>query len=262
MEMMVGMSRLADEYGLDVWIWYPAMDKDYSDPKTVEFALSEWGEVFQKLPRIDAIFVPGGDPGHTQPKHLMALLEKQTRTAAPLSSQGPDVGLAARASTSPGWTSSSTSCIREEPAWLSGVVFGPQVRVSLPELREAIPARIRFATIPTSRTAGSASIRCPTGTWRIAVTRGREVHQSAAAADRPRSFALLQPYTIGFLTYSEGCNDDVNKAVWSGLGWNPNADVVEFCASSAATFIGDSMPTISPRDCSAWRRTGKALCDQ
>ena len=47
-------------------------------PKTVEFALKEWGEVFRKLPRIDAVFVPGGDPGHTQPKYLMALLEKQT----------------------------------------------------------------------------------------------------------------------------------------------------------------------------------------
>src|SRR5438132_48194 len=46
MEMMQGMSRLADEYGLDVWIWYPAMDRDYADGKTVEFALREWGEVF------------------------------------------------------------------------------------------------------------------------------------------------------------------------------------------------------------------------
>src|SRR5207244_649302 len=53
MEMMVEMSRLADEYALDVWIWYPAMDKDYSDPKTVEFALNEWGAVFKKLPRVD-----------------------------------------------------------------------------------------------------------------------------------------------------------------------------------------------------------------
>ena len=78
MEMMVEMSRIADEYGMDVWIWYPALDKDYADPKQVEFALKEWGEVFAKLPRIDAVFVPGGDPGHTQPKHLMALLEKQT----------------------------------------------------------------------------------------------------------------------------------------------------------------------------------------
>ena len=67
MEMMVGMSRLLDDYGLDVWIWYPAMDRDYSDPATVASALKEWDEVFRKLPRIDAVFVPGGDPGHTQP---------------------------------------------------------------------------------------------------------------------------------------------------------------------------------------------------
>jgi len=59
MEMMIGMSQLADDYGLDVWIWYPSMDKDYSDPKTVEFALKEREEVFKKLPRIDAVFVPG-----------------------------------------------------------------------------------------------------------------------------------------------------------------------------------------------------------
>src|SRR6202050_5311115 len=62
MRMMTEMSRLANNYGLDVWIWYPAMDKDYSDPATVEFALYEWGEVFKGLPRIDAVFVPGGDP--------------------------------------------------------------------------------------------------------------------------------------------------------------------------------------------------------
>src|SRR5262245_20221873 len=77
METMIGMSRIAGEYGLDVWIWYPAMDPDYSDPATVEFALREWGEVFRQLPQIDAVFVPGGDPGHTHPKVLMALLEKQ-----------------------------------------------------------------------------------------------------------------------------------------------------------------------------------------
>src|SRR3954452_14918606 len=42
MEMMVGMSKLLDDYGLDVWIWYPAMDRDYSDPATVVAALKEW----------------------------------------------------------------------------------------------------------------------------------------------------------------------------------------------------------------------------
>ena len=27
---MIGMSRIAAEYGLDVWVWYPAIDADYS----------------------------------------------------------------------------------------------------------------------------------------------------------------------------------------------------------------------------------------
>src|SRR5262249_271640 len=78
LRMMVEMSRLADAYGLDVWAWYPAMDPDYADPKTVAAALDEWGAVFRALPRLDAVFVPGGDPGHTQPAVLMDLLEKQT----------------------------------------------------------------------------------------------------------------------------------------------------------------------------------------
>ncbi len=33
MPMMVEMSRIANDYGLGVWIWYPAMDADYSNPK-------------------------------------------------------------------------------------------------------------------------------------------------------------------------------------------------------------------------------------
>src|ERR1051325_2577433 len=127
MQMMIEMSRLAKEYGLECWIWYPAMDKDYSDPATVDFALKEWAEVFRQLPRIDAVFVPGGDPGHTQPKYLMALLEKQT---ANLKKYHP----AARMWMSPQgfnapWMQEFFSLMDRQPAWLTGIVFGPQVRV-------------------------------------------------------------------------------------------------------------------------------------
>ena len=31
--MMAGMSKLLDDYGLDVWIWYPAMDANYAIPR-------------------------------------------------------------------------------------------------------------------------------------------------------------------------------------------------------------------------------------
>src|SRR6185369_3401001 len=133
MEMMTGMSKLADDYGLDVWLWYPAMDKDYSDPKTVEFALNEWSEVFGRLPRIDAVFVPGGDPGHTRPKFLMALLEKQTQS---LHKFHPKAQMwMSPQSFSAEWMGEWLDIMRTEPAWLSGVVYGPQVRIPLPELR-------------------------------------------------------------------------------------------------------------------------------
>ena len=107
MRMMVEMSRLADAYGLDVWIWYPAMDEDYSDPKTVDSALEEWGDVFRQLPRIDAVFVPGGDPGHTRPKVPDGAARKRDGSPAPLSSQGADVGFAAELQPAPGWMNSS-----------------------------------------------------------------------------------------------------------------------------------------------------------
>ena len=74
--MMVEMSRIIAEYGLEVWRWYPAMDQDYGNPRTVESALKEWGDVFRRLPRVDAVLVPGGDPGHSRPRVPMDFLAK------------------------------------------------------------------------------------------------------------------------------------------------------------------------------------------
>jgi hypothetical protein len=144
MQMMIEMSLLAKEYGLQCWIWYPAMDKDYSDPATVESALQEWGEVFKQLPRIDAVFVPGGDPGHTEPKYLMALLEKQMANLKKYHPQAA-MWLSPQGFNAP-WMEQFFGLMDKQPAWLTGLVFGPQVRMNLPELRQRIPKRypIRF----------------------------------------------------------------------------------------------------------------------
>ncbi len=235
-EMMVGMSRVADEYGLDVWIWYPAMDPDYGNPKTVDFALAEWEQVYKKLPRIDAIFVPGGDPGHTQPKHLMALLEKQT---ALLHKYHPKAQMwVSPQGFNQEWLDEFYGIMRTEPAWLTGVVFGPQVRVSLPRLREAIPARYPIRHYPDI--THSRQCQYPVPDWDLAhaITSAREAI-NPPAWDQASIFRLLQPYSIGFLTYSEGCNDDVNKAVWSGLGWNPDMPVIDILREFGRYYIAD-----------------------
>ena len=224
LQMMVEMSRILDEYDLDVWIWYPALDEDYSKSETVEFALKEWDEVFSALPRIDAVFVPGGDPGHTAPRYLMPLLEKQ---AAQLRKRHPNAQMwMAPQGFSAAWMEEFFGILDKQPDWLTGLVFGPQVRISLPELRERTPARYpirRYPDITHSRHA-----QYPVADWDLAyaLTEGREVF-NPRPVDHANIFRLFDDYAAGFLTYSEGVNDDVNKYVWSVLGWDPNADLVE-----------------------------------
>jgi hypothetical protein len=238
MRMMIELSRLLDEYGLEVWIWYPAMDRDYADPATVEAALREWGEVFRQLPRIDAVFVPGGDPGHTRPRYLMALLEKET---AVLHRYHPKAQMwVSPQSFNREWLDEFLGILRnEQPAWLSGVVYGPQTRVSIAELRAAVPNWYPIRHYPDI----THNIQCqfPVRDWdaAYALTEGRE-SINPRPLEEARIFRLFQPHTIGFISYSEGCNDDVNKFVWSALGWNPDQDVSEILRQYSRYFIGDA----------------------
>jgi len=237
MQVMVGMSRLADSYGLDVWVWYPAMDKDYSDPHTVDAALKEWGEVFRQLPRIDAVFVPGGDPGHTEPKYLLALLEKEAEV---LHRDHPKAQIwVSPQSFDQAWMDEFLAILKDHPpAWLTGVVYGPQVRMSLPQLRAAVPARYPIRHYPDITHSRAAQYPVPDWDVAYALTEGREVI-NPRPVDEANIFRSMQPYTIGFLAYSEGCNDDVNKMVWSSLGWNPDADVAGILRDYSRYFIGE-----------------------
>lgn len=237
MQMMIAMSQICADYDLDVWVWYPALDKDYGDPKTVEFALNEWGEVFKRLPRIDAIFVPGGDPGHTPPKLLMNLLEKQT---ANLHRYHPKAGMwVAPQGFTQEWLDEFLGLIRSEPKWLSGIVYGPQSRLTLPQMRAAIPAKYPIRHYPDITHSRQSQFPVPDWDLAFALTEAREVI-NPRPADQAHIFRLLQPNTNGFITYSEGCNDDVNKIIWSALGWNPATDVGEILRDYSRYFIGAS----------------------
>ncbi len=234
LRMMTEVSRLADEYGIDVWVWYPAMDRDYADPKTVEFALKEWGEVFKALPRLDAVFVPGGDPGHTQPKVLFNLLEKQT---ANLHRYHPRAAMwMSPQSFTQAWLDEFLALMRQEPAWLTGIAAGPQIRMSLSALRAAIPPRYPIRDYPDITHSRHCQYPVPDWDVAFALTEGREV-----CNPRPTQMATIyryvRPHVAGFITYSEGCHDDVNKMLWSALGWDEKADVREVLRQYGRYFI-------------------------
>ncbi|MGC2401793.1 MAG: hypothetical protein WA510_18500 [Acidobacteriaceae bacterium] len=236
-QMMVEMSRIADSYGLDVWIWYPAMDKDYSDPQTISGALEEWAGIFRMLPRVDAVFVPGGDPGHTRPKELLNLLQKQKAGLRKYHPMG-QMWVSPQSFTAE-WLDEflSIAAMAETKGWLDGVVYGPQCRLPLAELRRRLPAQypIRFYPDITH----SLGCQFPVPDWDVAyaLTEGRETINP-----RPMSQAgILRnflPQTIGFITYSEGCNDDANKFLWSALGWDPQRSVSDVLRDYSHYFAG------------------------
>jgi hypothetical protein len=242
MEMMVAMSQLADDYGLDVWIWYPCLDKDYSDPKTVEFALGEQEAVFKKLPRIDAVFFPGGDPGDTRPDLLLALIEKSKKVLNRyhpkaqvwVSPQGFDrFNMPHRR----GWLKMFLDLVQtNQPAWLDGVVFGPQVETSLANLRKELPSRYPIRQYPDITHSKSCQYAVPGWDRAFSTTEGRETINP-----RPQGYAKifrsLQPYSDRFITYSEGCNDDFNKVLWSCLGWDPDINVEDIARQYSRYFI-------------------------
>jgi hypothetical protein len=220
---------------MDVWIWYPAMDPDYANPQQVEFALKEWADVFAKLPRVDAIFVPGGDPGHTQPKYLMALLERQTASLHRFHPKA-EMWMSPQGFSKP-WMDEFYGILESEPSWLSGVVFGPQVRDDLPILRANVPKRYRLRLYPDI--THSLRSQYPVPDWDIAhaLTSQRE-QINPRPEDEATIFRATIPYATGFITYSEGANDDVNKFVWSGLGWDPETTVLQILREYSRYFIG------------------------
>ena len=236
METMVGMSQIADDYGLDLWIWYPALDEDYSDPATVEFALKEWEEVFRRLPRIDHIFVPGGDPGKAPPPLLMPMLARQQQQ---LVRYHPNAKMWISPQGFTGeWMAQFLDILqRERPDWLYGVVHGPWIHIPMPEFRAMIPAKYALRNYPDI--THSLNCQFPVPEWDIAfaLTEGRETI-NPRPLDEAAIFHATLPGTIGFLSYSEGCNDDVNKFMWSGLGWDPDKPVLETLREYSRFFIG------------------------
>lgn len=122
---LVAMSEHADTIGINVSLWYPLELGNYSDPVVMARASAIWRAAFALLPRLDSIFVPGGDPGgHSPDMTLMAaatqyaiLIEYHPTATMWISAQGfklDDLDAFFQ-------LISATSAA----SWLAGIVYGP-----------------------------------------------------------------------------------------------------------------------------------------
>lgn len=237
LEMMIRLSKIIDSYGLDVWIWYPNMGKDYVGDAAVRTELAEREEIFQKLPRIDHVFVPGGDPGDLAPELMYPWLAKMS---VPLQKYHPRAKI---------WVSPQgmfavdkprlEAFIRlanEKPAWLGGMVHGPWIPLSLPQLRAALAPEIPLRNYPDITHNVVCQYPVPNWDLALALTNHRESFNP-----RPQAMKIIHnrfaESASGSLCYSEGINDDVNKFVWLDQDWDPSMPVAETLRDFAGLFI-------------------------
>ena len=185
---------------------------------------------------MDAVFVPGGDPGHTEPRHMFALLEKQT---ASLRRYHP----AATMWVSPqGFTVDWMNEFYGLMATAAGLADRPGLRPAgarpLPTLRAKIDPRYKIRLYPDITHSLRAQYPVPDWDLALAQTSSREPI-NPRPLDQTAIYRALDGHAIGFITYSEGCNDDVNKIVWSALGWDRDAEPAETLRQYSRYFIGD-----------------------
>ena len=104
------------------------------------------------------------------------------------------------------------------------------------QFREMVPDRYPIRNYPDITHTLSSQFPVPDWDVAFATTIGREP-VNPRPVDEEHCFRISQPGTTGMLTYSEGCNDDVNKFVWSSLSWGDQQDVSSKPWSSTAGCI-------------------------
>ncbi|MBX3440656.1 MAG: hypothetical protein KF861_24405, partial [Planctomycetaceae bacterium] len=235
-EMNRAMSEICAKYGLQYWVWTPA-DFDLKDAKKRAAALKFHEEFYKECPRLDAIFFPGGDPGDNHPQEVMPFLEDLSQILPKYHPQAK-IWMSLQ-----GFEGEKTDYFfdwlnEHQPTWLGGLVAGPG-SPPLPDLRARLDQRYLLRDYPDI----THIVRCQYPELNLdqvfALTAGRE-----PINPRPvfyaEVFAETAPYTNGFLSYSDGCHDDVNKAVWSALSWNPQQEPREILVEYARCFFGSA----------------------
>ena len=236
-EMMIRQSRICRKYGLDVWMWYPNMGRNYTHPDSIARELQERERIFSLLPKLDALFVPGGDPGDLEPDVLFAWLAK---VAEVLQHHHPQAKIWVSPQVfrpTPEWFDVFFAHVNKEYSWFGGVVFGPWVKMPIQEIRRIVKPSIPIRRYPDITHSLSSQYPIPRWDLAFAITLGRECINPRPTQEKAIHNALDE-YAIGSLSYSEGTNDDVNKFVWTRQDWDPETPVIETLRDYARFFIG------------------------
>ncbi|MFM8931732.1 MAG: hypothetical protein ACKOS8_07645, partial [Gemmataceae bacterium] len=129
-EMNLRFAELCDRYDLDHWVWVPVQIKLPAPQGEQEF-LARQEAFYKACKRLDAVFVPGGDPGDNHSKDLVPFLEKMAASVARHHPKAK-VWLSLQGFKKADIDHFYAYVDDKKPDWLGGVVMGP----SSPPLEE------------------------------------------------------------------------------------------------------------------------------
>ncbi len=240
-EMNRALSEICKKYGLDYWVWAPA-DFDLNDKEKQEEMLRKHEELYRDCPELTGVFFPGGDPGDNPPELVLPFLEDLSKLLIPIHPKAK-IWLSLQ-----GFSTAQAEYVFEylknkNPEWLGGLCEGPSSPPIL-YLRRNLPEQYKLRMYPDI--THNKLCQYPVPWWDIAFSSviGRE-----GINPRPVQYAYIhnwfQPLCDGFITYSDGVHDDVNKVIWSAMGWNPEQNVRDILVEYANVFFNSDVAEMS-----------------
>lgn len=215
------MAKAAHDLGIDVALFYLLLG-NYDGGRTDCDEAAAFETLIATLPAMDALYLPGGDPGHSPPGRLFPLAE---RLASTLRRRFPKAELLI---STQGFDAADLDAFHAQlahrPHWLTGIFVGPQTRDSVATHLHRIAGRYPVELYPD--TAHTMHAQLPVPQWHpaFALTQGREP-VNPRPVDQALIFDHLSPGTRGAISYSEGVNDDWNVHQWLAMGWRPDTDI-------------------------------------
>lgn len=251
--MNVALSKICDQYDQDYWLWTPA-EYDLADEAMRKKDVAQHAALYKACPRLDGIFFPGGDPGDNHPQHVLPFLAELYNELKPLHPKAK-MWLSLQGFNKEQVEYTYKYIEEKKPEWLGGIVCGPS-SPSIASTRKRVDKRYPIRHYPDI----THTVRCqyPIPWWdtAYAVTLGRE-----SPNPQPVQQSILHnwyaPDTIGFLSYSDGVHDDLNKVIWTRLAWNPQEDPRQILLDYARAFFGPTVDAAAADGIFALERNGQ-----
>lgn len=236
-ELLCKAAKEAEDLGLQVSLWYPNCEK------TLDEALKNREKLFSECKKIDYVFPPGGDPGSILPDELMERCREIRKT---LKKYHPDAEMwpsAQQPHQYPDWGTKFLIEMKKKPDFIDGVITGPNAAFPLDVLRRHLPGEypIRYYPDITHNLRCEYPVHFDRDDWHFAL---QTVNGRECANPRPTEYKRIHDntkgYVVGSVSYSEGVNDDINKAVWSALDFDPDTPVREILEDYSRLFFPGS----------------------